>query len=297
MLLRQIKYFVKVIECNSFTEAAEQCYISQSAISQQINALEKEMGVKLLQREGRRFSLTVSGEHFYRYGRLLLDDAERLQQETKKIDKSLKEHLCLGCPDDYKLQDIYKAIAAFNESYPQMTLEIISGSYDELYDWLKTGKADMVINYRRRLDVRNGYSAAPLTVSRCFVELSARNRLAGAAALEVADLLAVPCIVPVAAAYREQEKSYYENVLEFNNQLIFTDDVEKARLMVVVDKGFLVTDASLGGSTESSQYLCRIPLLQNGQPLERSYCVFWKNENHKTMYINKLTELLQQLEV
>ena len=42
MLLRQMKYFAAVVDCNSFTEAAEQCYISQSAISQQIQALERK---------------------------------------------------------------------------------------------------------------------------------------------------------------------------------------------------------------------------------------------------------------
>ena len=47
MLLRQIKYFVTVVECNSFTQAAEKCFISQSAISQQIGALEKVNGVVL----------------------------------------------------------------------------------------------------------------------------------------------------------------------------------------------------------------------------------------------------------
>ena len=53
MLLRQMKYFAAVVECGSFTEAAEQCYISQSAISQQIRTLEKELGVELLHRGNR----------------------------------------------------------------------------------------------------------------------------------------------------------------------------------------------------------------------------------------------------
>ena len=51
MLFKQMKYFMTVIDCNSFTEAAEQCFISQSAISQQIKSLEKELGVELLVRE------------------------------------------------------------------------------------------------------------------------------------------------------------------------------------------------------------------------------------------------------
>ena len=55
-MLKQIKYFQAVVRCNSFSEAAEQCYISQSAISQQVQALERELGVTLLKRENRRFS-------------------------------------------------------------------------------------------------------------------------------------------------------------------------------------------------------------------------------------------------
>ena len=51
MLLKQIKYFIAVVDRNSFTEAAEQMYISQSATSQQIQSLEKELGVTLIKRE------------------------------------------------------------------------------------------------------------------------------------------------------------------------------------------------------------------------------------------------------
>lgn len=54
MLLRQMKYFVAVVECRSFTEAAAQCYISQSAISQQIQTLERELGAELIHRENRK---------------------------------------------------------------------------------------------------------------------------------------------------------------------------------------------------------------------------------------------------
>lgn len=76
MLLRQIKYFVAIVDCNSFTEAAEECFISQSAISQQINALESELGVKLTKRDGRKFVLTLAGEYFYKRGKAILQDAE-----------------------------------------------------------------------------------------------------------------------------------------------------------------------------------------------------------------------------
>lgn len=67
MLLRQLDYFVKVVENNSFTKAAAQAYISQSAISQQIQALEKDLGVDLMVRQHRSFALTPAGEYLYRH--------------------------------------------------------------------------------------------------------------------------------------------------------------------------------------------------------------------------------------
>ncbi len=65
-MFKQIKYFQAVVRCGSFTEAAQECYISQSAISQQIQALEQELGIKLLDRKNRKFSVTPAGEYFYK---------------------------------------------------------------------------------------------------------------------------------------------------------------------------------------------------------------------------------------
>ena len=78
MLLRQMKYFSAVVDCNSFTEAAAQCYISQSAISQQIQALEREVGVELIRRGNRRFTLTPAGQHFYTHCKAILEQTDEL---------------------------------------------------------------------------------------------------------------------------------------------------------------------------------------------------------------------------
>ena len=64
-MLRQLKYFQSVVRLNSFSEAAAENYISQSAISQQLQALERELGFQLLERKNRSFRLTPAGEYFY----------------------------------------------------------------------------------------------------------------------------------------------------------------------------------------------------------------------------------------
>lgn len=82
-MLKQIKYFMAVVECNSFTQAAEQCFISQSAISQQINALEEDLGVKLIKREKRKFTVTPAGEYLYQNGAALLEKGGRASKGNK----------------------------------------------------------------------------------------------------------------------------------------------------------------------------------------------------------------------
>lgn len=85
-MLRQIKYFQAVVRNNSFSQAAEECHISQSAISQQIKALEAELGFPLLERKNRRFVLTPAGEHFYKKSLILVADYQqrrRLIQEKR----------------------------------------------------------------------------------------------------------------------------------------------------------------------------------------------------------------------
>ena len=81
-MLKRLKYFQSVVRLNSFSEAAEENYISQSAISQQIQALERELGFKLLERRNRTFDLTPAGEYFYQKSLVLTADFERMCGEA-----------------------------------------------------------------------------------------------------------------------------------------------------------------------------------------------------------------------
>ncbi len=95
-LFRQIKYFQSVVRNNSFSEAAEECYISQSAISQQIQALERELGFQLLERKNRTFTLTSAGEHFYKKSLILIADYERICSECARIAHGAAAALRIG---------------------------------------------------------------------------------------------------------------------------------------------------------------------------------------------------------
>ena len=109
MLLRQMEYFQAVIENENFYDAAEQCHVSQSAVSQQIKKLEDELGVQLLERHNRTFSLTDAGEHFYRKSLIITGDIRQMIVETKRIAANDKVILKLGYYKGYHGNELSEA--------------------------------------------------------------------------------------------------------------------------------------------------------------------------------------------
>lgn len=190
-MIKQIKYFQAVVRCKSFTEAAEECFISQSAISQQIQALEHELGVKLINRENRKFSLTPAGEHFYRKSLVWIADFERLRRETIHIANKDNTELRIGYPKCYGGQEFRLAVAEFSEKYPDVSVHIINGNHENLYDSLRNGDVDLILNDQRRV-FSDEYVNFILTTSECCIEIAARNPMAALESVETEELKNFP---------------------------------------------------------------------------------------------------------
>ena len=145
MLFRQIEYFQAIIETGNFYQAAEKCNVSQSAISQQIKKLEQELGVKLLDRHNRTFSLTPAGEHFYRKSLILVSDIEQIKRETKRIADNDHATLRIGYYKGYHGNELSEAVAEFSSKYPTVEVSIIVGSHEELYKALENDKLEVKV--------------------------------------------------------------------------------------------------------------------------------------------------------
>ncbi len=277
MRLRQMRYFVAVVKCNSFTEAAEECYISQSAISQQIQALEYGLGVELIHRENRRFSLTPAGEHFYHHSLIILDEVERLCQETVRIYKKDNRQIRIGYLRYYSGQELQHSIAAFSEQNPDADIHIVNGNHEELYDLLRTGGVDLVLNDQRRA-FSDEYENYHLFSCYCYIEISNRSTLSALDKVTVGDLKKIPCILVASKEQQENEQDYYQNILGFCGGFLFAENLEEGRLMVAGNKGFMpieaVTDVPQIGVT-----MKRVPLYRDEKQVRRSYYAFWKKEN------------------
>lgn len=289
-MFQQIQYFQAVVHCNSFTKAAEECHISQSAISQQIKVLEQELGIKLLNRKNQKFELTPAGEYFYKKSLVLIDDYERLCRETIRMAKRENTELRVGYLKCYSGQEFYISVAKFSQKYPDIPIHIISGNHEELYDALRTGEVDIILNDQRRM-FSNEYINFSLVNSNCYIEIASRNPLAEMKFVTPQDLKNIPCILIASKKQQKAERKYYQDIVGFYGDFIFADNLEEARLMVIQDKCFMPVEGRMQ-PFQFNDIVVRIPLYYKGHKITRHYCAFWRIDN-SGYYIEEFADILK----
>ncbi|MDO4379708.1 MAG: LysR family transcriptional regulator, partial [Clostridia bacterium] len=289
MLLRQIECFQSVVKNKNFYLAADECHISQSAVSQQIKKLEDELGVKLLERHNRTFSLTKAGEHFYQKSLVITEDLTRLIRETKRIGNKSGAVLRFGYYKGYYGNELTNAVSEFSEKYPSVDMQIMSGSHEELYNALENDSVDIVLNDQRRA-FSGAYNNIILSESRTYIELSVRNALSRLNKIEPADLKNMPCIIVSNEKSRTEEQRYYEKIVGLKGDFIFVGSVREARMKIVTGQGYMPVDV-IGEQKFFDTQVSRIPLVRNSEPVTKIYCAFWK-KNNSGYYIEEFADML-----
>lgn len=289
-MIKQIRYFQAVVRHDSFTEAAAECFISQSAISQQIQALEHELGVKLLARKNRRFSLTPAGEYFYQKSLVLTGDYDRICRETIRIAAGENARLSIGYLKCYGGHEFRHAVAEFSGRYPEVSVHMINGNHEDLYEALINGGVDLVLSDQRRA-FSDEYVNLILTARDCCVEIAARNPLAALECVETDELKNIPCILVASPSQQENERSYYQDIVGIRSEFLFAENLEEARLWVIGGKGFMPIE---GGGEEPgfAPNLRRVLLTRRGKTIKRNYCAFWHTDN-SGYYVEEFADILK----
>ena len=290
MLQKQMKYFVSIVEHNSFSEAAEEMFISQSAISQQMKVLEEELGVLLMRRENRKFILTPAGDYFYRQCKGILAEIEDVKQETVRIGQDKELQLRIGYLAGYHGNAFRLAVEQFTEVYPEVYLGIEEGNHEEIFEQMRDGSLDMVLNDQRRA-FSDEYENIEMIKMPSFIEISERNVLSQKEKIDVSELKQVPCIIVASKDQQAHEREFYQTAIGFTGNFLFTSSMEAAKLMVVAGRGFLLNDGDMKVGTYSG--VKRIPLYHGEQQMKRNYCVFYKKKNGN-YYMEEFAAILKQ---
>ena len=277
------------MENNSFSLAAEECNISQSAISQQIKALENELGFKLLERNNRKFTLTPAGEYFYKKTLILVSDYQKIVNDSYNIATNKNNTLKIGFLKDYSTDELQNTVTEIMQKYPKLSLDIKRENHEQLYKMLRDSTVDLVFNDQRRA-FSDEYVNHKLTTKSCYIEVAKSNPISKLNKVTLKELKNLPCILISSGNDSETEETFYKQDIGVNSEILFAKDIDDAKLMVISGKGFLVTE---NNASNQDSLTTKVPLYRDNEVIKRNYCAFWKKEN-SNIYIEEFVKILEK---
>jgi DNA-binding transcriptional LysR family regulator len=156
MELRQLRYFVTVAEELHFGKAAERLNIVQPAVSQQVARLERELGLKLLDRSSRHVRLTGDGERMLREARTVLAAADRAIEVAAELVAGQTAVLRIGTAQGLR-DRLERGLAVLRSRTPGIEIKLSSRPAAEQLEAVRAGELDVAF-------VRGGVAAADLQV-------------------------------------------------------------------------------------------------------------------------------------
>lgn len=142
---QQLQYFVAVAETRHFTRAAETVHVAQPSLSQQIRALERELGADLFLRARGNIALTDAGEALLPLARRILADADTARHEVQELVQLRSGRIRLGATPSLCTGLLPDVLRAFHDRYPGIRLMIEEGGSHDLVRLLARGALDLAL--------------------------------------------------------------------------------------------------------------------------------------------------------
>ena len=202
MDLRQLRYFVAVAERSGFSAAASSLNVAQSALSRQVQRLEREFSTRLFYRNGRGAQLTEAGAKLQRVGKEIFQSLDNLKEELTADSSRFRGVVTLGLPPSLGATISTGLVRRFQETYPEARIRVQVAFSGILTEWLEAGRIDVGVLY----DVRRSATllVTPLLLEPLYLVESASAR-AGSGQVKMADraklaeLATGPLVIPSSA--------------------------------------------------------------------------------------------------
>ncbi|MGM9922769.1 MAG: LysR family transcriptional regulator [Bacillus sp. (in: firmicutes)] len=144
MDIRQLRYFIAIVEEGQITKAAQKLHMAQPPLSQQLKMMEEELGGKLFDRNGRNLALTESGKLLYKKGQELLARFEETLMEVKEVSEGLKGVLAIGSVKTC-FAYIPDRLRFFRTYYPDVRFRLVEGDTYRLKQSLLNREIEVAI--------------------------------------------------------------------------------------------------------------------------------------------------------
>ncbi len=155
--LRQIRAFVAVAEEGSFTLAAKRIFVTQSAVSHALRTLEEQLNCQLLDRSGKRVTVTTEGEMLLKRCRRILAEIEQAGRDVDSLRRWGQTRIRIGATHSLCNFLLPSVLREFRDCFPRCEPVIEAGDSTHLTDRLAEGELDVVLGLKARGRVEEGY--------------------------------------------------------------------------------------------------------------------------------------------
>jgi len=291
MELATLKLFRDIADAESFTRGAKVNSISQSAASQQIQQLERRLGVELIERGKRPLMLTPAGEAYLRAARDILRRYEQLAASLEAFKDKISGPVRVASIYSIGLYDMARHTREFMRLYPQATVQLEYLRTDKVYEAVLDDKADIgLLSYPTP---SKDLKMIPWRRERMVVAMNREHPLAGEKHVEAAALEGQPFVcfdydLPIRKVidrYLKENRVAVRPVMEFDNIANIKEAVGIGEGVSILPEPTVRQDVSLGR-------LAAIPL--NGTELVRTIGIIHRRRKRLSPATVRFLELLQR---
>ena len=267
MNLNQLEYFVTAGELLNFTKAAKKCFISQTAMTQQISALEKTLGVPLFIRDKHHVELTTAGKVYLGEAKIILSRSDEAIRLARMASEGVAGEITIGFISGYGHSDFADILRNFRLAYPNIKVNLIKGNLSILLNLLEQNKCDLIFAISSNIQGTASINHQYITSYPVMAVLPFNHPLAGGATLSYPELKHENFIMmqPKGRSKDQMEESIliYERGGYIPNVVEIEGDHETLLLMVAAGMGISLLPEYIIRPYISENNIAIIPMVKS----------------------------------
>ncbi len=283
-----LQAFVAVAQSQSFSKAAEQLFLTQSAISKRIAQLEEQLNSRLFDRISRQVSLTESGKALLPRAQAILLELDDARRAISNLSGEVTGTLSLAASHHISLHRLPPLLRQFSREYPKVKLDLRFEESEVAYEGVLRGDLELALITLAPVPDRN-IQCETIWTDRLQYTVARDHPLAQQRSVTLAELTHYPAILPGANTFTRQlvESLFARNALDLNVSMS-TNYLDTVRMMVSIGLGWSLLPETLIGSD-----LRTLPVAS--ERVERQLGFIYHRDRTLSNAARNLVELLRAL--
>jgi LysR family hydrogen peroxide-inducible transcriptional activator len=290
MEVNQLRYLVAVGKTGSFSKAAQECYVSQSALSEQIQKLEHEVGKPLFDRNRRRIVPTPAGQVLIELAHRILEQVENAKQEIQKSDGIMCGHIHLGVLPTIAPYLLPHVFAQFRPQCPALDVRIHEDMTARVLHMLDDGDMDLGIV---SLPIQeHGFEIEELFTEELLLALPSAHPLAAKETIRLDDLSSEKFIL------MKEGHCLGDQALVFCHRHDFRPYIEFRSSQIETIQSFVMAGLGISLIPQMAKMTGRFPLIYRSleKPIPtRTIVAVWRSKHEPTKAMNELLKHFRQV--